>query len=242
MHSIACNNSNGPHESGSSLPTALQMVAALTEEQHHQLHEFAVKRMRRLRNMSEFVNFTAGKSPMDFVHEALHKLLLGDSHPKKGRRLSAKNRSSSDAFLRCVMGIINSDLSNAVRDACRFPYVPAHDSDFEVGMVNGQEWSDTTGQTERRDLQRELFARLEPVLQTEPALAPVIRYWSDHFQESDRIGGPGMDPNLVYRVRQHARRILRELAEDLQAGPVRGREIVVRTVSLAPAIKSFPEL
>src|SRR5665213_4279056 len=86
MQANACNN-NGPHESGSSLPTALQLVTALTEEQKQQLRDFAGKRMRRIAGTPGMDRFLAGARPDDFVNAALEKALLGDTCPKKGRRL-----------------------------------------------------------------------------------------------------------------------------------------------------------
>ena len=55
----------------------------------------------------------------------------------------------------------------------------------------------------------------------------MIRHWSELFYVADRIAGPEFDPNLVYRVRQHSRRIFRELAGEIQPGEVTGLEMLL---------------
>jgi hypothetical protein len=223
----ACKTS-GPHPTGSSLPTALQLVSALTEEQHQTLKGFAAKRMRRLRAAPGMERCLGGKSPEELVHDAFEKVLQGDSHPRKGRKLSAKNRQSTDAFIDCVRGIINSDLSNLVRSfEVSVPHVPLGDPEAEPDTVELSDPGNFVRQLEQRDTQRELFVRLEQLLQNEPALEPIIRHWHEHYQVSDRIAGPEFDVNLVYRVRQHAQRILHELAKEGQANDVTGMEMLL---------------
>jgi hypothetical protein len=101
------------------------------------------------------------------------------------------------------------------------------DPETEPGTVEVPEPLDFARLVELRDLKRELFARLELVLQNEPALTPVIRHWSEIFYVADRIAGPEFDPNLVYRVRQHSRRIFRELAGEIEPGEVTGLEMLL---------------
>jgi hypothetical protein len=226
MQPKACNN--GPHESDSSLPTALQLVTALTENQHQRLLAHAAKRMRRLLSVPEMERCLARKSPDDIVHDSLQKVLLGESHQKEGRKLSLKGRQSTDDFLAFVQGIINSDVSNTVRSCeVSFPHISLGDPETEPGTVEVPEPFDFARLVELRDLKRELFARLELVLQNEPALTPVIRHWSELFYVADRIAGPEFDPNLVYRVRQHSRRIFRELVVEIQPGEVTGLEMLL---------------
>lgn len=222
MLSIACNKSNGPHESSSSLPTALQLVAALTEEEHRYLRAFAAKRLRRLQGQQALAHFLTGKIPEDLVHDALQKVLIGDKHPKKGRKLAVKNRQSPQAFMQCIMGIINSVLSHAVQTELRFPQISCGDVEQEVTPLAVPEWSDTAGVAERRDLQSELFTRLDLIARTEPSLKPIIRHWSANFHDTDRIAGPEFDQNLVHRVRQHARRIMHELGAESGLEPTGG--------------------
>jgi hypothetical protein len=187
-------------------------VAALTEAQYQHLRAFAAKRLRRLQGRQDLAQFWTGKIPEDLVHDAIQKVLLGDTHPKKGRRLSPKNRQTPQAFMECIMGIVNSELSHAVQAGLRFPRISCGDLEHDVSPLAVPEWSDTAGLAERRDIKSELFTRLDVIAQAQPSLKPVIRHWSAHFHETDRIAGPEFDQNLVHRVRQHARRIMSELA------------------------------
>jgi hypothetical protein len=227
MPKIACTRQGRQTNANNSLPSALELLRALTEEQHQRLRAFARKRLDRAALRPNLQRLLAGATPEDLVDAALEKLLLGDTYPKKGRKLPSKNRQSTDAFLRCVMGIINSDLSNLATSAeASFLHLSFSEEEDGVGGVQVAEPLSIASLLQRRDFERQLFARLEPIMQNEPSLAPVIHHWSEHFQFADRIAGPEFDPNLVYRVRQHAQRISRELAQEIQPGQVTGLEML----------------
>ena len=224
MQKYACNN--GPHQTSSPLPTALQLVSALTEEQHQQLTDFASKRMRRLAGVPGMDRFLAGMEPDDLVHAALEKLLQGDAHPKQGRRLSAKNRRSPEAFILCVMGIINSDLSNATHSLeASFSHLPLGDAETEPGAVEVSEPIDLVQLLERRDGKRELFARLRQ--RAEPELQPIIEYWEPNYLTDDCIARGQFDRRLVYRVRLLTCEIFAELAREIQPEGPTGREMLM---------------
>ena len=70
----------------------------LTEKQHQHLRNFAAKFL----DAPGMVRCLALKSPEDVVRGALEKLLWGDSHPERGRKLTVKNRESTNAFVQCV--------------------------------------------------------------------------------------------------------------------------------------------
>ena len=170
----------------------------------------------------------ARKSPDDVVQNALEKTLMGDSHPKEGRKLSVKDRQCMDNFLEFVRGIINSDISNTVRSTeVSIPHDVMGDPETEPSTVDVPDPVELEKLLELQDFQRELFARLELVLQNEPELEPVIRFWSEHFYGTDRIAGPKFDQHRVFRVRQHARRICRELAQEIEPGAVTGMEMLL---------------
>jgi hypothetical protein len=216
-------NNNGPHESGSSLPTALQLVTALTEEQKQQLRDFAGKRMRRIAGTPGMDRFLAGARPDDFVNAALEKALLGDTCPKKGRRLSVKNRQSTEAFVSCLMGIVNSDLSNAVNGAeASFSHLPWGNAETEPGTVEAPEPVDPGRLLEERDQQRELFARLRK--QAGPELQPIIDGWEPNYLSSNGIAHREFDRRLVHRVRLLAREIITDLAREIQPQDPNGME------------------
>ena len=121
--------------------------------------------------------FLAGRMPDEIVHSALEKVLIGDTHPKKGRKLSVKNRQSTAAFALCVMGIINSQLSNAINAAeASFLHLPLGDAETERGTVDVPGAIDPGQLLEQRDTKRELFARLRE--QAGPELHPIVDDWS----------------------------------------------------------------
>ena len=225
MQTNAC-NTIGPHPAGSALPTALQLVTALTEAHQQQLLDFAAKRIRRVRRSLGMERFLAGKTSADLVNGALEKLLLGDTHPKKGRHLPVKNRQSLETFLHGVRNVINSELSNAVtalETTCE--HVPLGDAETEPGSVEPTDPVDLVRLLERRDLQRELFSRLRQ--RAAPDLQPIVEHWAPRFLSDDRIARGAFDRRRVSQVRRLAREILTELAQELQTRPVRGVDLLL---------------
>lgn len=181
--------------------------------------------MRRVSKRDGVERLLAGRLPDDLVHGAIAKLLLGELHPQQGRRLLLKHRRSAEAFMRCVMGIINSDLRNLITSSEAIAvHLPVGEE--ETGAVTPLEPTDPFGMLQRHDLRRVMFERLEALLPSEPALEPVIRHWAQHFADADRIAGPEFDVNLVHRVRRHARGILRTLALEISQSPT-GMELLV---------------
>jgi hypothetical protein len=85
-------------------------VGELTEEQYNELLSFAETRLGRGAATLEKERVLAGIDAGDLVHGAYEKLLLGDTHPKKGQRLPAKSRLDTGAFVNYVKSVINSDL------------------------------------------------------------------------------------------------------------------------------------
>lgn len=225
MQTNAC-NTIGPHPAGSALPTALQLVTALTEAHRQQLLDFAAKRMWRVRRSPGMERFLAGKTPGDLVNSALEKLLLGDTHPKKGRQLPVKNRQSLEAFLHCVRNVINSELSNAItalETTCE--HLPLGDAETEPGSVEPTDPVDLPRLLERRDLEQELFRRLRQ--RAAPDLQPIVAHWAPRFLSEDRIASRGFDRRRVSQVRRLAREILTELAQELHSRPVRGIDLLL---------------
>jgi hypothetical protein len=109
MQINACNNI-GPHNSSDALPTALQLVGELTEEQYNELLDFAETRLGRVTTTPEMERLLAGITAHDLVHGAYERLKLGDGHPKKGQQLPTKSRRNTATFVNYVKSVINSDL------------------------------------------------------------------------------------------------------------------------------------
>lgn len=212
-----------PSKSSSPLPTASCPVSAITEEQYHQLCKFADLRLKRLRASPRAQDALAGLTGSDLVHEAIKLVLQDDAKPGSGRKLTAANRKSTASLLNRLRGIINSLISHAV---ARFPHSPLGDPETEPGTVELADPQDLGALLERRDLQREFFARLKLVLANEPSLTPVVLHWQQHFYETPFIASLEFDRNLTHRVRLHARRVLREMAPDFGIKlPSQGLEI-----------------
>ena len=181
--------------------------------------------MRRITGAPGMDRFLAGKMPDEIVHSALEKVLLGDTHAKKGRKLSVKNRQSTAAFALCVMGIINSQLSNAINAAeASFLHLPLGDAETERGTVDVPGAIDPGQLLEQRDTKRELFARLRE--QAGPELHPIVDDWEPNYP-GDFIARGGFDRRQVHRVRLLARAILVDLARELPLQAPTGMEMLM---------------
>lgn len=181
--------------------------------------------MARIERTAGSARCFVGITPEDIVHDALQRLLLGDTDPRKGRKLSPRNRRSQEAFLRCVMGVINSIVGNAIRSVeFSIVHVPLA-CGGATGGVDLPDRVDAVKRLEHRDVKRELFARLRQ--QASPELQPIIDYWEPRYFADDTLARAGHDRRQVYRVRILAREILRTLAREFQPQSVRGMEMIL---------------
>ena len=219
---------NGPRQAGSGLPTALDLVTALTEEQHHQLHGFAVKRLRRLASNPKLQRLLGLLCPGDLINQAIEKVLLGDQHPGQGRRLSARNRENNGSFIACLTGIINSDLSNLIRsEEAQCEHLPiSSDTESTVAEETSEKVHPLIN-VEREDLKAELFRRLRQSTQSNPELWPILDHWEQHFLEEQHIVHGLFDRRQVWRVRQLARDILAQLSGELNLAAPSGMELLL---------------
>jgi hypothetical protein len=214
--------------SGTSLPPASQLLAALTVVQHQQLLRFAERRLRRLATTPWTQRLLALTSPEDIVAETHRKVLSGELNPREGRVLSAKHRLNTQAFLSGLRSVINSEICNLVNlTEGTIPHQPLHEESPDGKSMELADPADSPRTLALRDLQHALFVRLRRRAQAEPDLLPVIDYWEPRFLEADRIAGSEFDQNLVYRVRQHARGILWELAMEAEPHSFDGREMLL---------------
>lgn len=219
-------NQTGPQ--GGVLPTALELISALTEAQYQQLHRFAAKRLQRLAGSPGRQRLRGMLSSGDLVNQAIEKVLLGDQHPGKGRALSARNRQSLGAFLACLTGIINSDLSTLVNSAeARCEHLPMPPEGEAPLTTLDTDRSDPLVNLERQDLKEELFLRLHQETQDRPELRPIIDHWETHYLEDHRIARRDFDRRQVWRLRQMARAILAELAREVQPASPSGMEMLL---------------
>jgi hypothetical protein len=206
------------------LPTVLQLLTDLPDKQRQQLRGFARRRWQRLLRLSNNSSRLASHNPDELVNAALAKVLLGDIAPTLGRRLPAAGRRSSQAFKRQLMSIVNSELSNLVRSLVMTQmHLPLGETDEVPGTVVVASPVELSRLLERRDLQRELFVRLR----APKVLTPIIDHWEPQFHTSDGIAQREFDRRQVHQVRRLARRILRDLAREIQPHHPDGREMIL---------------
>jgi hypothetical protein len=111
VQKISIQNQDRPNQRAcSSLPTALELVSALTPQQHLQLNDFAANRIMRLATTSGNQRLLSALAPGDAVNAAIEMVLLGDQQPQMGRKLSKRNRTSTESFVACLCGMINNNL------------------------------------------------------------------------------------------------------------------------------------
>ena len=207
--------------------TALELVTALTNEQHLALNNFAANRMRRMSVTPDLQRCLGIKSPVELVHDAIKKVLLGDQEPHRGCRLSLEQRKDPEAFFRRLCTIINSDLANLVTSAeANHQHFPVDDEHTETPSVALADRTDLDGLLQRRDLKRLLFAQLRDATRAKPALAAVVAHWEANFEYSDYIARGDFDRRLVFQVRQLAQVILRQYAQEIEPSSDHGLEML----------------
>lgn len=209
----------GPQlESHGVLPSALDLLTALSTEQWEQLTAFARRRLVRVRITPARQQHLAGLTGEDLIGEVVAKVLLGDRHPRKGRPLRPQHRVGAEALLNRLRGDINSELSNRLAKADTRGEHLSLSNETAVAVAS----SHPARELARRELQAALFARLRELTRTEAVLQPLIDHWERHFLEADRIGDAGQNRNHTHRLRRHAQRVLRELAEEMDEPDGRG--------------------
>ena len=211
------------------LPNASQLLASLTEAQHQQLTGFAAKRLQRLATSPSRQRLLGLLTPEDLFHQAVEKLLLGESDVRRGRRLSLRNRQNAAAFLHCVEGIINSDLNARLNSSeASYEHLSLDAERTETGASNELPDSlDLFAIVVRRDLKAVFFARLREWAATTPHLRLIIDHWEYGFLFDDRIAGAAFDQNHVNQVRHRGRALLKELAQEVEPNVADGREMLL---------------
>lgn len=207
-----------------------ELLSALSENPdcYRRLAGFARLRLRSVTTSRQLQQHFAAVTAEDLVQEALLKLLLGEHEPTLGRHLKTHNRTSLEAFVSCVKGVINSDLNTLVKAACfRCDHVFTGNPEHEPGAIDPVEPHDAAGLLSRRDLHRTLFAKLYGRIQNRPMLLRVVQDWEERFLDDDRIGDDGMDRKLAFRIRKLAREIIAELAAEVSPAVGDGREMLL---------------
>jgi hypothetical protein len=195
------------------VPTATELLAALTLDQYHKLVGFARYRLRAVIRSRHLRHCLATLEPEDLVAEAVLKLELGDHDPTLGRHLPPEYRTDPARFLACLKGIIESDLNHLATAArTRYPELPVGDPEEQPDYVDPPSPEDPHATLSRRDLHVVLFQKLYQRIEHQPALLTVVRDWEARFYDDARIGSGEADHNRVERVRRLARAVLQELS------------------------------
>ncbi len=165
-------------------------------------------------------------SPEDLVGRAVQAVLLGEERPGEGRRLSAKNRRSTAAFVAGLRSVVDSQLSNLTRSAeANSEHVPVGTRE-DPDAVELADLSDLARLIERRDLKAVLFRHLREWAAGHAGLLRVIGAWEQSFEGGDRIGESRFDRNLVQRVRSETQAFLLKLARESDSQARSGRGMV----------------
>jgi hypothetical protein len=221
MQVNAC-NSNGP------LPTAAMLAAALTDKDYQGLTAFAALRLRRLVAISSHHGLLAMTEPADLVHQAVFKVLLGDSGYPAGRRLSLKNRTSTEAFILCLKGIINSDLSTlAKRPENRVVHSPIGEASTESDVVDPATAQDQRRLLELRDLHRALFAQLRQTADRSPATQWLLEQWEKATLSDDRLPSSSASRHCRRKLQAQMKQALAGFARELGQGTTDGKEMIL---------------
>lgn len=207
--------------------TVFELLAALSPQQNERLVHFARLRIERLAGTGVAQDCLARVEPEELVSRTIAMVLIGEKDAKAGRRISERSRASTEAFLRSLQAIINSDLANLVRRAqARHPHVQL-DHETGDGSCSLVERETPGALAARRDLQEVIFAKLYQRAASEPKLLPVIRSAEEGFLHDERLANAEPDRGLVYRVRMMVRQILRELAQEFSGPEATGKEMLL---------------
>jgi hypothetical protein len=190
--------------------TALQLAAALTQLQWTELEKFADKRLRRCLNTPGKQRALAIYDGRTFVHTAVEQFALGDLGCKSGRKLAAGNRVSAATFIHAMHAAINSLISNILGNA-EFSrhHLPVGQQEAERGVWEPQEKSGLGDQLEMRDLEQQLFTRLEQDAGDDQQQQTAVEALKNDCIAGHACGENGLkiDPELKRHVRREARAI-----------------------------------
>lgn len=208
MHNTSANRTG--------LPT-LQLAAALTQEQWNDLESFAAKRLRRSTNTPYKQRVLAIHTGRDLVHTAVEQFALGDLGDPGGRKLAARHRIDSEAFLNAMRAAINSNISHAL-DLTEFTqeHLSVGLQEAERGVCEPCEPANLDEQLELRDLEQNLFEQLEEKAGGNLRRQAAVEALRDDCQTGHARGKSreGVDMVAKNEVREQAQAVWRNLTLD----------------------------
>ena len=194
--------------------TALQLAAALTEEQWTELEEFADKRLRRSMNHPGKQRALAIYDGLSLVHTAIEQFALGDLGFPGGRQLPAGNRVDTATFIHAMHSAINSIINHALsRVEFSHEHKPIGSEEVERGFCEPIETASLDHQLEMRDLQQRLFTQLEQDAGGDQKRLTAVEALKNDCLAGHACGenGLNLNPELKRQVRHQAQQIWKDL-------------------------------
>lgn len=195
--------------------TALQLAAALTEEQWTDLERFADKRLRRSMNTPSKQRALAIYDGFTLAHTAMEQFALGDLGSKDGRKLPPGNRVNTATFIEAMRSAINSIINHALARAEYYSdHLPVGLEEVEPGVCEPHEDTDLADQLELRDLEQQLFTQLEQDAGDDRQKQTAVESLKSDCIAGHACGENGLEvnPDLKKQVRRDARAIWRDLS------------------------------
>lgn len=190
----------------------MQLTAALTTQQWTSLEQFAEKRLRRVTRSPVRQRLYALHCPRSLVHTAIEQFVLGDVDLPGGRKLKPQQRSGPDTFVPAIQAVVNSLLSHML-EKCEFQHQHMAVSTGELipDCHEPCEPSSLSTELEVRDLQRNLFDRLERDAGENHERQAAVQSLHDDCVTGNVMGAGGVGPEAKRRVRDQARREWKKL-------------------------------
>ena len=197
--------------------TALELAAALTDQNWAALEKFAEKRLQRSAangHRQRALTLTSGRV---LVHTVIEQMVRSDLGFPGGRTLSPQGRSGIEPFLDALRWAINSCAANlAKRDEFALEHVPVGAEEIEDDVHEPRDQTSLSEQLEFRDLERHLFARLEQDAANNPGRQAALAALRADCLTGNICGENcgEIDPEQKRHVRRLARQMWQELSMD----------------------------
>jgi len=194
--------------------SAIDLAAAVTNQQWHDLERFASRRLRRAATTPARQRALAQFTGHALINTALEKFSLGDCGHPDGRYLSQKQRVNAHTFLDALRGAINSFIADAGRSAeANHDWLPIG-SEVEPGYHEPSDHVDVGESLSVRDLERQLFHELAAQAGDDVAQQAAIAALRDDCVTGHRRGDGGQNPETKRQVRRQAREVWEQLTMD----------------------------
>lgn len=191
--------------------SAIELAAAVTNQQWHDLERFASRRLRRASTTPARQRALAQFTGHALINTALEKFGLGDCGHPDGRYLSPRQRVNAHTFLDALRGAINSFIADAGRSAeASHDWLPVG-SEVEPGHHEPRDGFDISESLAARDLERQLFNELAAQAGDDMDQQAAVKSLRDDCVTGHRRGDDGRNPETKRQVRRQARVVWEQL-------------------------------